>query len=171
MTREAERMRTALLAVLDKFFSQADLPEYLRALKDIAHASALVHAACFAYHTGEFRSGQRDLAKAVKLDPTLRDHNYKKLVQMLVGWSHDPRSAGPAGFLQRIILNPPVGQPGLGRPLRRAMADALLEPLFAGSRQARRAQRWELLQVIRYKPDWLLNRGVLRILADAWLAL
>jgi glycosyltransferase involved in cell wall biosynthesis len=169
MTRQSERMRKALHLTLDKFFNQPGLPEHLKVFKKTAYASALVHAAAFAYLSNEFDRGQLDLAEAVSLDPTLRDKRYKRLVDLLVDWSHDPRLNEPADFLRRIIRNPPPKQPGLVLQLRRAMADVLLGSLFKSSRETWRRRRWDLLRVILYKPDWLLNRGVLRMIADAWL--
>ncbi len=169
MTRESARMRTAIFSVLDKFFGQPELPENIMAFKNEAYASGLIHAAAYAYHSGELERGQCDLAEAIYLNPALKENHYRRLVEILVGWAHDPRSTDPAKYLHRIYSNPPPGQPGLNRQLHRAMADTYLSPLFFSSRECRRSHRWELLRAIRYKPDWLLNRGVLRMLMDAWL--
>jgi len=169
MTRESDRMRKAMLSMLDKFFSQPGLSEYLRNYKDKAYASALIIAAAYAYHSSQFDKGRLDLAEAVHLDSTLKDKHYKRLVELLVGWSNDPRSIEPAGFLQRIISNPPPGQPGLVRQLRRASADVLLDSLFSSSPENWRIHREDLFKAILYKPDWLLNRGVLRMVANTWL--
>ena len=169
MTRQSERMRKALLSTLDKFFGQPELPEHIRDHKNAAYAAALVHAAAFAYYTNEFVKGSLNLAEAVHLDPTLKRAGYKRLVELLVGWSHDPRSTRPAEFLQRVIAYPPPGQRGLGIQLRRAVADIIVGPLFKSSRETRRVNKWDLLRAILYKPDWLLNRGVLRMIVDAWL--
>jgi hypothetical protein len=57
----------------------------------------------------------------------------------------------------------------LKQQLRRAIADVYLSPLFSSSRENRRVHRWDLFKIILYKPDWLCNRGFLRIIADAWL--
>ena len=62
----------------------------------------------------------------------------------------------------------PPGQPGLNRQLRRALADVYLGPLFSGSHEYRHAHRWELLKAVQYKPEWLFNRGVLRILVETF---
>lgn len=169
MTRQSERMRKAILLMLDKFFNQQDLPEHLRIHKNVAYASGLVHAGVYAYLSNELDKGQLDLAEAVHLDPTLKDQGYKQLVELLVSWAHDPRAVEPAGFLQRIISNLPPGQPGLAAQLRRAWADVVLGCLFKSSEETWRAHREDLLRVVLYKPDWLLNRGVLRMIADAWL--
>ncbi len=169
MTRQSDRMRKAIFCVLDKFFSQPQLPENMRVHKNIAYSSALVHAAAYEYLANEFDKGQLDLAEAVRLNPDLKDQSYKRLEKVLVSWSNDPRAGEPAGFLQRIISNPPPGQPGLDRRLRQAWADATLGSLFKSSRETWRTRRRDLARVILYKPNWLLNRGVLRMIADAWL--
>jgi len=169
MTRESERMRKAILSTLDKFFNQPELPEYLRTYKNTAYASGLVHAAAFEYLSNQPDKGQRDLNEAINLDSILKEKRYKRLVELLVGWSYDPRSTEPAGFLQRIISNPPPGQPGLVHQLRRAISDIYLSSLFSNSREDWRAHRGDLFKAVLYKPGWLLNRGVLRMIASAWL--
>ena len=170
MTSQAGRMRKAIFTTLDKFFSQ-QVAENWMDKKSAAYALALVHSAAYAYLANEFDQAKRDLAEAMRLDSTLRDNRYKKLVRMLVAWSNDPRAIEPTLFLQRIIANLPPHHSGLGVQLRRAMADAFLAPFFKGSREMWRARRGDLLKAILYKPDWLLNRGVLRMLASAWLGI
>jgi glycosyltransferase involved in cell wall biosynthesis len=168
MTRESERMRKAMLLMLDKFFSQPDLPEDIKVYKNKSYASVMIKAAAYAYHNNEFSNGRLDLSEAIQLDPTLKDHHYKRLMDILVGWSCDPRSAEPQEFMQRIMSNPPHGQPGLRRQLKRAVADVFLGFLFSSSQDVWRAHRWDLLRVVIYKPDWLLNRGVIRMIASSW---
>jgi hypothetical protein len=169
MTREADRMRTAIFTVIEKFFSQSDLAENILEYKSHVLAAGLIHAAAYAYNADEPQKGQCDLAQALNLDPALKENSYQCLLQSLVAWSHDPRSIEPVIFLRRIIINPPAGHPQLKRQLQRAIPDLLLEPLFSSSRELRQKNRMVLLQIIRYKPEWLLNKGVLRILADAWM--
>jgi glycosyltransferase involved in cell wall biosynthesis len=171
MTRESERMRKAMLSMLDKFFSQTRSDENIQAYKDRVYASAMVTAAAYAYHSDEIYRGKLDLAEAVRLNPTLKAKRYKRLVELLAGWSNDPRSTKPEEFLQRIISNPPPGMPGLRQQLCQVLADVLLASLFRGTKETWRVRRMDLLRVIRYRPGWLLNRGVLRMLAYAWLNL
>jgi glycosyltransferase involved in cell wall biosynthesis len=169
MTRQSERMRTAFLAVLKKFYSQPGLPTRVIAYKDKAYASALVATAAYAYHANELGRGKDDLIEALRLDPTLRDNGYQRLVNRLVGWSDDPRSTRPAAFLQGIIGSLPPEQGALKGQLKQAMADVLLGELFAGSRETWRVRKGDLLKVILNKPKWLFNRGVLRMMVYAWL--
>lgn len=169
MTSQAERMRSAIFTVLTKFFAQPGLADEIIAHKNKAFASGLVHSAAYEYLSGEWDKGKFDLAEAIRLNPSLNQQHHKKLVGLLVAWAYDPRALEPANFLQRIISHLPPGQLGLSIQLRRALADILLAPLFHGSRETRQAQRTDLMKAILFKPDWLFNRGVLRILADAWL--
>ena len=171
MTNESDRMRKATLTVIDKFFRQTGIPDEIIARKNSIYASALLKAAAYAYNANEHQKAQNDIIEAVRLNPNLADMGYKKLIARFVSWSSDPRSVTPAIFLQRIIRNPPPGMPGLKRELHRALADVLLEPIFSSPRKNRRAHRWDLVKAILYKPEWLLNRGVLRMFVDAWVLL
>jgi glycosyltransferase involved in cell wall biosynthesis len=171
MTRQSDRMRKAIFAMLDKFFIRPDLDENLRRHKDVAYSSGWIHAAVYAYLSGEADKGANFLQEAISHDPTLRDQHYQRLVRFLMGWAYDPRVIDPVVFLQQIITNPPPGEPGLVLPLRQALADIILASLFQSSKETWRLRRGDLLSVIRYRPGWLLNRGVLRMLAHAWLNL
>ena len=171
MTRQSDRMQIAIFSMLDKFFSRPDLGENLLRYKDGAFSTGWIHAAVYAYLSGEADKGASFLREAVCLDPTMRDQHYRRLVRFLIGWAYDPRVVDPVVFLQQIVINPPPEEPGLVLPLRRALADILLASLFQSSKETWRLRRGDLLKVIRYRPGWLLNRGVLRMLAHAWLNL
>lgn len=169
MTREADRMRTAMLRVLDKFFSRSGLPAHLLAYQNQARASVLVKAAARGYRSGEFKAAQRDLAEAVRLAPTLADERYKRLVGLLTGWANNPQSSDSEAFLRNIYTHLPPALPGLRREWRRAMAAMMLAPLFQG-RDTWPTHKFTLLKIVWYDPALLLNRGVLRMLIEAWLS-
>jgi hypothetical protein len=163
-------MRDSALAVLDAFFSQRGLPPHIVAMRNRARAAALVKVAARAYHAGRFEAGQRDLAEAARLDPDLAGHGGQALVTLLVGWANSPLSEDPEAYLHDIAYNLPATLRRLRRPLRRAAAAAALRPLFDGSRDRRRASKGALLRAIWNDPSWLLNRGVVRMLVDAYIA-
>jgi glycosyltransferase involved in cell wall biosynthesis len=169
MTRQSDRMRIAIFMTLDKFFGQLNLPEKLFSYKSAAYSVGWVHSAAYAYLSDEGEKETANLAEALRVDPTLRENHYQRLVRILVSWANDPRSTEPTLFLERIIENPPSEEAGLVIQLRQQVADAILAPLFDCPRDAWRDHRQDLLKVVRYKPDWLLNRGVLRMLAYAWV--
>lgn len=169
MTREAERMRKAIFQVLNKFYQQADLPPEIQAIRNLAFSAGHYHASAFEYLSADFAKGREDLAEAIRLDPALKENGYGPLVKLLAGWADDPRSRNRTDLLERVIAHPPPGHPGLGQALGRARADVLLAPLFGSPRQEWVRNRKDLLSAIWYKPEWLLNRGVLRMLLYAWL--
>jgi glycosyltransferase involved in cell wall biosynthesis len=168
MTRDSSRMRSAILAVHENFFNQPGLPESLTKYKNSAAAAARVHAAAYEYNAKEFKKGQSDLFEAVSLDQTLNENHYEKLIGLLKAWALDPRSSNSVDFFQLIIDNPPSGLAGFIRQLQRAQADMILAPLFSSSKENLRAHRRDLLTVIRKKPEWMLNRGVLKMILVAW---
>jgi glycosyltransferase involved in cell wall biosynthesis len=169
MTRESERMRKALLMVLDKFFGLPELPASIQVFKEKAYASALVTSAAYAYHAENYTQGKHDLAEAARLDPSLGDDRYHHLAQTFRGWAEDPRSADPVQYLRRVIAHPPKGLKGFSSQLRKASAELTLGMLFHADRAARRAHGMELISALFAQPRWLLNRGVLCMLADALL--
>jgi glycosyltransferase involved in cell wall biosynthesis len=171
MTRDSDRMHEAMMRITEKFFCQPGLPEEYRAIKNSVYAAAYVHSAAFAYNAEQYHKGQDYLNEAMRLDPALTENCYRQLVDALAGWSNDPRSVEPVRFLQRVAENPPPGRPGLERQLRCAIADTILGSLFNSSKATWRSRRKDLGKAISYKPEWLLNRGVLRMVVFAWLGL
>lgn len=169
MSQDPSGMRASMLAVLDSFFSQPDLPTHILAMRNRARAAALVKLAARAYHADCVQEGARDLAEAVRLDPGLAGDGYHGLVTLLAGWAYCPLSEDAEAYLHKIARHLPASLRSLRRPLRWAAAAAALRPLFEGSRDTRRARRGALLRAIWNDPSWLLNRGVVRMLVDAWI--
>lgn len=171
MTGELERMRRSRLAVIEKFFAQSDLPDSISALHDQAVASVLIKVAALAYRLADYQTGQADLREAVRLDPELKAQRYRRLVEEIMKWIYIPQIPDPVAYLQRITANLPLELHDLRPELRRAAASVLLQPLFAGGADRWRRQRRALLKAIEYDPSWLFNRGVLRMLIEAWIPL
>lgn len=169
MTRDSDRMRIAIFSTADKFFNQPELPDFYLAIKDKVYARAYVHSAAYAYNAEQYDKGQDYLRSAMRLDPALKENQYRELVDALSGWANDPRSIKPAVFLQKITDHMPAGHPGLVRQLRRVTADSILGALFSSSSETWRSHKRDLIKAVLYKPGWLLNRGVLRMLVAAWL--
>lgn len=166
MTREPERMQKAIFTVLDKFFQQPDIPENIYNLKDEVYAIGYLHSAAYAYHANQFSNGQNYIREAFHYFPPLREQHYKRVVDIFAGWSDDPRTIKPADFLQRINDHLPDEENRMKPRLHRVIADALIAPFFSGDKKFRQAHQRDLLRAIQYKPSWLLNRGVLRIIAE-----
>lgn len=165
MTRQAERMRTAMLAVLDKFFAD-DNAEIVRwqPLKDKAYAAAYVRAAARAYHAGGFADASADLATAVTLDPTLLQNEAQPLVNQLNGWANAPMADDPLAYLEGVYHHLPTSLQVLVQRRNRELGEVALRQAFtayrAGDYQQVRSLVW---QAIRYQPQIVLNRGALSI--------
>lgn len=169
MTRSAERMRQARLGVIDKFFLRDGLSADLMSYRDRASASALLKAAASEYGCGQFDMAERDLTEAVRLDPSWLDDACIRLVENLRGWSDAPQWGDSEAYLLTISEHIPSRLQSLRKPLRRAMAAAILRKEFGASRNKWRADKGALLRAVCYDPAWLSNRGVLRMLFDAWI--
>ena len=156
MTREPERMRKAIITMLDKFFQQPDISENIYNLKDEVYAIGYLHSAAYAYHANQFSNGQNYLREAFHYCPSLRNQHYRRVVDIFVGWSDDPKTVKPADFLQRINDHLPNEEFRMKHRLHRVISDALIAPFFSGDKKYWQTHQSDLLRAIQYKPSWLL---------------
>jgi glycosyltransferase involved in cell wall biosynthesis len=168
VTGDVATMRIGTLGLWEKFFSLPNLPSDLLAYRSLAVASALVRTSARAFRSGDFETGNRDLAEAIKLDPSLSGAGYRKLADLLRGWAADPRTQDPEAYLISISKHLPSSLCGLRRQLRQAAASMILESCFGASRTIWRSRRRALIKALYHDPSWLTNRGVVRMLVEAW---
>ena len=166
LTQNPQQMRKGALELLDAFYSQNDLSPELVALKDRAYALVFIRSAARAFLANQVETGKQDLATAAKIDPSLKDKDFRELVDQLVGWAHSPQSSDPEAFIININNNLPPSLDGMKPALRKAIAAVILGPIFKGIPQHNHTNRESIIRAIHYDPTWLLNRGVLRRLAD-----
>lgn len=173
MTRDAGRMRTAMLTVLGKFFAQPHLPAQWALWQDSAYAAALVRAAARAYLSRDYEAAQRDLVAAVLREPTWAADGYAALVGHLVSWARTPGmdDAQAVAYLCAVRRHLPSTLADMHRPLHQAIAAMLLAPVFEGRISSRAESRRTILRALRYDPRWLSNRGVLRTMVGSRTAL
>ena len=169
VTGDAAAMRIGTLGLWEKFFNLPNLPSYLLPYRSLTVAAALVRTSARAFRSGEFEVGNRDLAKAITLDPSLSVAGYRKLADLLRGWAADPQTQDPEAYLISISKHLPSSLLALRRQLRQAVAAMILESFFGASRDSWRSRRQALVKALYYDPSWLTNRGILRMIADAWL--
>ena len=169
MTRQAKRMRKAMLTVLDKTFNYPDLPESWLAMRDRAYAAAYVKAAARAYYTTALASAKRDLAEAVRLDPSLLDHEARKLTNQLAGWANAPMVDDPLAYLERMYENLPDTLSRLRQRRRHHLGQIAMQMVFESYNKGDLAKtRSVILRALRYQPSWLINRGVLSIFVRSY---
>lgn len=170
VTGNAAKMRTGTLRLWEKFFNVPNLPSNVLAYRNPAVASALIRTAARAFRSGEFEIGNSDLVEAIRLDPSLASAEHKRLGELLAGWATDPHTQDPESYLL-AVSNHILELPGIRPQLRKAIAAAILGSLFGASKEVWRTKRKALIRAISYDPAWLSNRGVLRMIVDAWFPL
>lgn len=165
MTRERDRMTRATFAVLDKFFADDALPERWLALRDQAYAGAHLRAAIQAYRIEDWTGGAEELDQAVRLDPEFAAGGGIRMAQQLSAMADSPKIPDKLAFLEQVYDSLPVSLAQLQRNRRRYLAECAaeggFEALHAGDRPTARRN---FIQAVRYRPGWLLNRGVLSTL-------
>ncbi len=168
VTKNSAMMRIDSLRMWDKFFNLPNLPEDFLAYRPRVVASALVRTSARAFRSGEFELGIGDIVDAIKLDPGLSSDGYKRLINLLIGWANDPQTQDSEAYLLAVYKHVSPILPGLRRPLRKAMAAITLGSLFGASPETWQTRKIALIKAILYDPSWLANRGVLRMIMDAW---
>lgn len=168
MTQDKDRMTTATFAVLEKVYSDPDLPEEWLALKDRAYSSAYIRAAIQAYRMGETQEGSNALDKAVRLDASLLDKNGDILADRLLGLADSPKVKDRLPFLEMVYDHLPDSLQILKSQRKRRLSQAAVEHGFR-SYQANdytRARNF-MWRAIQYRPQWLTNRGVVAVLVKS----
>lgn len=107
MTRKGVQMTNANMAVLEKLFSTAGLSDDWERMKPLAYAHAHLRATAHGYLSSDFSFAHFHLRKALSLDPTLAEDNYKELKNIFAGWTELPKTDQPIAFLSTIYQNLP----------------------------------------------------------------
>lgn len=172
MTRQAQRMRTAMFAVLDKVFARAELPPEWQHMRERAYAAAHLKAAARAYLANELPMAKSDLAAAVRLDPSLLDDCGDPLVNQLMGWADAPTAGDPLTYMERVYENLPDTLRRLDARRRRDLSHVAMRMAFEAYRKGDYVNTCSAaLYAIRQQPTWSINRSVQRILFRSVLSL
>jgi tetratricopeptide (TPR) repeat protein len=165
MTRDKERMTNATFAVLQKIYTDPDLPQEWLALKDKAYSNAYLRAAIQSYRMGDTDDGAEALAEAVRLDPTLMEKDGDILATRLLGLSDSPKVKDRLPFLELIYYHLPEDLSSLKsqRKVRLSRAAVELGFLSYQAQDYSRARHF-MWRAVQYRPRWLANRGVLSVL-------
>lgn len=170
MTRGAERMRTAMLAVLDKVFNQSNLPEIWQARKNEAYAATYVRSAARAYHADLFELAKRDLSHATRLDPRLSESNGNRLADILTGWAVAPMVKDPLAYLEKVYSNLPDELVFLRENRLLYLSNLALDIAYQQIRLKKAIKSlYFFLRAAQYQPGLLINRGLLSILVRSYL--
>jgi glycosyltransferase involved in cell wall biosynthesis len=168
MTRIGAQMTRATFNVLDKTFADTALPAGWRARKAEAYSRGHLRAAAQAYTAGAVDEAAANMAQAVTLDPSLAADGGAPVAAIVAGWANHVKTRDPLGFMARIYANLPDELAALRRRRRSALGHEALQLAFAAhERGDARAARDYARRAVGYRPQALLNRGVLSILVKA----
>lgn len=169
MTRNGNQMTRSSFAVLDKTFSQTDLPARWQQLHDQAYANAHIRAAAHGYLAHDFELGKTHLDTAVTLYPPLKI-DMDVLANRLYGLTQLPKTSDPFEFLSNIYENLPHNLEGLGKRKNHYLGQAAVNLAFHAFQRGQYLKaRKNALRAIQYQPRYLTNRGVLSILIKSLL--
>lgn len=167
MTRNGSQMTRASFAVLDKTYSQADLPARWQQLHDQAYANAHIRAAAHGYLAHDFDLAKTHLETAVTLYPPLKI-DVDMLANRLYGLIQLPKTSDPLQFLSDIYENLPATLEQLGKRKNHYLGQAAVNKAFQTFQQGLYLKaRKNALRAIQYQPRYLTNRGVLSILVKS----
>lgn len=170
MTRGAERMRTAMLAVLDKVFNQPDLPESWKVMQNEAYAAAYVRSAARAYHADLFELAKGDLSSAAQLDPHLMEDNGSRLAEIFSGWAVAPMVKDPLAYLEKVYMNLPDELKAMHKNRLLHLSSLALDIAYQQIRLKNAIKSlYFYLRASRYQPGLLINRGVLAMMVRSYL--
>jgi hypothetical protein len=165
MTRNAVAQGQAILAVLDKFYANPNLPADVIELKQSVYAQGYLRSAARAYGAGELLAAKADLERAVQLDPNLLSNHGQPVLEHFAGWALQPLVGDPAGYLATVFSNLPDAAASLHHRRRQALALVWMSLFFRADRQKDHRQVQHCFaRAILNDPGWLLNRGVIVIL-------
>ena len=165
MTRIGEQMTTATFAVLDKTCRNPGLPEAWRSRRDEAYSRAYLRAAAKAYSTGEVSRARQCMREAIHLNPELCADDAEPLARLVAGWANYPKTTEPLLFLERVYQNLPEELDVLRRRRKRDLAQEALQLAFGSYQRGDVAKaRSYLWRAVSYRPQVLLNRGVMSII-------
>ncbi len=168
MTRNVQLMKAGMLAMFDKFYAQPGLPAEALALRDAAYANVYLNTAARAYAAGDGEEGKECLARAVALNPALRQGNPPRALDSLASFALTPLVNDAEAFMDMVVSNLPEGI-GIPRYSRRR-ARGLLHAVNAFEHNRREEQMIaarHALTAVLYDPAWLQNRGLLSLVGRA----
>ena len=164
MTRHGAQMTNASFAVLDKVYSDKDLPEDWQALRAQAYSRANLRAAAQAYLAADYHTGADDLIQAVAQDRSLIEDDATRLADHLSAWSELPKVGDRVSFLESVYDHLPPELELVSHRRRHDLGRAAMQSAFEAYHSGDLpAARVAVQRAFRYDPRWLANRGAVAV--------
>ena len=162
MTRIGRQMTEATFAVVDKTFTDPNLPESWRALKDKAYSNANLRAMAQSYLAEDINQAQAYMREAIRLDPLLIAGQSDVLAKRLSALSESPKNACRLSFLERIYANLPDEADILRKRAPQELGRVAYEAGLSAyhQREYQKSRRY-LAKAIQYYPSLITNPGVI----------
>lgn len=163
-------VRKSRLDFFEKLFTRPEFVANLSLSKEQIYAKLHLMLAWLAYESGLAEEGKKELADAVRLDPSLASHGGESLEKSMVDFSFYYLVADPAAFIKKVMSALPDSLQQVEKKRR-----DILGTVYMGA--AWRMNRKEEIPLIRknivyalyYRPAYLLNRGVWSLFLKTWI--
>jgi hypothetical protein len=168
MVRHAELMKAGMITMLDKLYSQPDLPAEIIALRNQAYANVYLNAAARFYAIGAEDEGKSCLATAVRLDPALLEQDPPRVYSSLASFALTPLVEDSEAYIDALFSNLPVdaGLPDWSPRRARGLVWAVAA-FEAMQRQQYGAAVRNAFSAARHDMRWLRHKGLLSISRQA----
>ena len=173
LRRASDKVMDSITYVIRKTV-ESQPQRYPAAFGDHALGMTRASSALASYELGDTPRGRRMMTLAVEADPVLAQREH--LTWMLE--NHARRIVDDTGdetkaihFLDQVIHNLPPGVDAAELSARRVLSRIYLADVFrAADAQDRTSMRRKLWAGLRLDPTWLMNRGVLSLMARSLFA-
>ncbi|MFK7803651.1 MAG: glycosyltransferase [Anaerolineae bacterium] len=170
MTKEAVRMKTAMLTVLEKIFDRDDLqPEWHEAAAR-AKAEALIKAAARGFLAGDVATAKSDLASSIEISPELKDRDANILLNKLLGWAYAPSSNDPFTYMSTVFENLPASLNIPSERKKLELGQLAVNLAFQNFAQANKPKtRKYVIEAAKIDPSQLMNKRLCSIFLQSLL--
>jgi hypothetical protein len=169
-SKDAYQQSIAHDIVLDKFFSQHEIPTDVTVNKDEVYARSWLYYAGLEYAVGQVAHAYSHLSEATALMPALLDCDGEAIVNVLAGVAIDLTDEEVQRYVHNVLANLPESLRSVQKLQRRLLGRIWMAKTFAAhSVRDQMRVRQAILSAIRWDPRCLLNRGILSIGCEAFM--
>jgi glycosyltransferase involved in cell wall biosynthesis len=166
-SKDAMRQTRGGIKVIEKFFSQKDLPERLLMQKDHAIANLHLRGAARLYAGGMAVEAKDNIAAAIKRDPALLANDGEAILQVLLDWVTAPIVDNYVAYVNAFMNNLPEEMSAFSHSRRKILGSAAKIVFFSSAKSGHHyAALHCLFQMAPYHPKLLYDRGVFSVLLD-----
>ncbi|GAH44343.1 unnamed protein product, partial [marine sediment metagenome] len=150
--------------VLEKFYSQSELTDQAKELKNLSYSKMYLRNAFTNYKDSNYSEAGQILGIVVENDPSLLSNDYFHLLEIIAAWSNMITFTDRSDFIRTAFYYLPENLAGMKKYMRKALGMAEVSSLFHSKRKGDLAKsKLSFLRAIFYDPSWLSNIGFLSL--------